>query len=60
MLTWCYLAEAALNEAASTYPNFLTVLLNIVANQEMHAPVRHAAVLFVKNFVRQNWKVSQS
>jgi hypothetical protein len=55
MLT--FLAEAKLKSDARTNPNFLASLLTLIAEAQIALPVRQAAALFFKNFVRENWKV---
>jgi len=50
-------AEQQLKNEASTQPNFLGTLLNLIAAPQVALPIRQAAALFFKNFVRQNWKV---
>ena len=54
-----FLAEAKLKSDARTNPNFLPSLLTLVAEAQIALPVRQAAALFFKNFVRENWKVVQ-
>lgn len=54
-----FLAEAKLKSDARTNPNFLASLLTLVAEAQIALPVRQAAALFFKNFVRENWKVVQ-
>jgi hypothetical protein len=56
MLTFL-LAEAKLKSDARTNPNFLRNLLTLIAEPQIPLPVRQAAALFFKNFVRENWKV---
>jgi hypothetical protein len=46
-----------LKNEASTRPDFLGNLLNLIATPQIALPIRQAAALFFKNFVRQNWKV---
>jgi hypothetical protein len=50
-------AEQKLKQEASTQPNFLGNLLTLIATPQVALPIRQAAALFFKNFVRQNWKV---
>jgi len=51
-------AESQLRNEASARPDFLTNLLSLIATPQVALPIRQAAALFFKNFVRQNWKVS--
>jgi hypothetical protein len=53
-------AEQQLKNEASTQPNFLGNLLTLIATPQVALPIRQAAALFFKNFVRQNWKVAVS
>jgi hypothetical protein len=50
-------AEAQLKKEAATRPDFLENLLTLIATPQEPIPIRQAAALFFKNFVRQNWKV---
>lgn len=50
-------AESKLKNEARTQPDFLTNLLTLIAAPQVALPIRQAAALFFKNFVRQNWKV---
>jgi hypothetical protein len=50
-------AESTLKNEARTQPDFLTNLLTLIATPQAALPIRQAAALFFKNFVRQNWKV---
>jgi Importin-beta N-terminal domain len=52
-----YLAETNLKNEARRNPDFLTNLLTLIAAPQVALPVRQAAALFFKNFVRQNWRV---
>ena len=54
------LAEANLKHEARRDPDFLTKLLTLIAASQVALPIRQAAALFFKNFVRQNWKVHTS
>jgi Importin-beta N-terminal domain len=47
-----------LKKEAETRPDFLENLLTLIATPQEPIPIRQAAALFFKNFVRQNWKVS--
>jgi Importin-beta N-terminal domain len=51
------LAETNLKNEARRDPDFLTDLLTLIAAPQVALPIRQAAALFFKNFVRQNWKV---
>jgi Importin-beta N-terminal domain len=53
-------AEAQLKKEAETRPDFLENLLTLIATPQEPIPIRQAAALFFKNFVRQNWKVCAS
>jgi len=46
-----------LKTEAKSRPDFLTSLLNLIASSDVSLPVRQAAALFFKNFVREHWKV---
>lgn len=50
-------AESTLKTEAKTRPDFLTSLLNLIASADVSLPIRQAAALFFKNFVREHWKV---
>ena len=50
-------AEQQLKNEAATQPNFLGNLLTLIATSQVALPIRQAAALFFKNFVRTNWKV---
>jgi hypothetical protein len=50
-------AEATLKTEAKTRADFLTSLLNLIASNDVALPIRQAAALFFKNFVREHWKV---
>jgi hypothetical protein len=50
-------AEATLKTEAKTQPDFLTSLLNLIVSSNVSLPIRQAAALFFKNFVREHWKV---
>ena len=52
-----FVAEQQLKNEASTQPNFLGNLLTLIATSQVALPIRQAAALFFKNFVRANWKV---
>lgn len=51
------IAESTLKSEARTQPDFLTNLLTLISAPQAALPIRQAAALFFKNFVRQNWKV---
>jgi hypothetical protein len=46
-----------LKNEAQTHPDFVENLLTLIATPQAALPIRQAAALFFKNFVRQNWKV---
>jgi hypothetical protein len=50
-------AEATLKNEAQSRADFLTGLLNLIASNDVALPIRQAAALFFKNFVREHWKV---
>jgi hypothetical protein len=50
-------AEATLKTEAQSRADFLTGLLNLIASSDVALPIRQAAALFFKNFVREHWKV---
>ena len=50
-------AELKLKNRAATGQDFLGNLLTLIATPQVSLPIRQAATLFFKNFVRQNWKV---
>ena len=50
-------AETKLKALSLTQPEFLSHLLMTIAAPQAALPVRQAAALFFKNFVRQHWKV---